>query len=717
MKLPVRLLVLILVFLSCGSTAWAWQESSEEDLQIRLGFDGIWKLGHVTPLEVELSPTIKSRVKTLQVSTVDGDGVKVAYQNALVGQSGSPIWGYFRSGRNQTELSVAALDAEGIELASVSEPAISALDSSQPLVVALGNSMGIEDLSRTSTETNKQNFTTAVLGEADAIPDSWRCFSGCDLMVLSCSNVEFLRSLSDAQWQAVDNWIRRGGGCIISLSGKTDISAYEIEGLAKLLPGKVIGNAMISDPGLLESLVATDEPLAQMSAANIELQLGNAELTMRDSLSKDVPWWISYSYGHGTIQLVASDLGGEAIGQWKDRKLLWGRLVDDYFESSILDSTTTEKEASDSSYLGYSDLVGQLRATLDVFPTIQSVSFGQISLALIVVLLLVGPLDYFISVRWLKRPDVSWYFSSVVLALISIGLVLFYNRIRPDTALVNSAQIVDVDVATGRVQGRVWSHIYSGNAHRYDVSCSERNDASVYLDWQGLPGNGLGGLNSQLNTDRGIPPYQIEVSGDDSIFRNAGISAGGTKCLVGSWTTDLDIRDLSTLSEIPGVDQLTGEIVNPLEVDLRDSMLFYHNWFYRLNSRIPSGSSYSISFETIPKDSSRRLNGRQTVDGTDAITRWSPADRNSLDRLLELMMFHKAASGESYTSLSHRYQPRIDQSNLLNTDKAILIGWLDEPWAVIEAEPADGSGIEIQQSQNRTWCRIAIPVSKPKSNR
>lgn len=716
MNLPLRLLLLILLSVSCGGTTWAWQAAEKDELQVELGFDGIWKLGHVTPVKVSLPTSIVGQTKSINISTVDGDGVRVTYENGLQ-ESSSSVWGYFRTGRNQTQLIVSAVNEAGEELSQLSLNSISALNSSQPLVVAIGDSMGLEELSRTSAETKQQNFATAVVAQEADLPDSWRSLSGCDLLVIACRDAEFLQSLSLTQWQAIDNWICRGGGCIISLSGQVDPSVYKIDGLKDLLPGTVSNNTTISDPGLLESLVATDEPLAKLNAASMDLQRGNAELTMRDSLSKDVPWWISYSHGHGTIQLVASDLAGEAIGNWKDRKLLWGRLLDDYFESSILDNTTTEKEASDSSYLGYGDLVGQLRATLDVFDTIQSVSFGQIAFALIVILLLVGPLDYFVSVRWLKRPDFSWYFSGVLLILISIGLVMLYQRVRPDSALVNTAQIIDVDVANGRVQGRIWSHIYSGNAHRFDVSASEQNDAPVFLDWQGLPGNGLGGLMSQLNTDRGIPPYEIDIADGKAELKDTGIPAGGTKCLVGSWTIDLDLQDKSNLSEIPGVDQLTGEIVNPLDVDLRDSMLFYHNWFYRLNSRIPSGSSYSISFETIPKDSSRRLNNRQSVDGSEAITRWNPADRNSLDRLLELMMFHKAASGESYTSLTHRYQPRIDQSNLLNTDRAILIGWLEEPWAKIEAEAADGSGIEVQQSKNRTWCRIAIPVSKPKSKR
>src|SRR5690606_32850329 len=137
-------------------------------------------------------------------------------------------------------------------------------------------------------------------------------------------------------------------------------------------------------------------------------------------------------------------------------------------------------------------------------------------------------------------------------------------------------------------------------------------------------------------------------------------------------------------------------------------------------SRIPAGGSVTISFDTIPKDISLRLNGRRTIDGKEATTRWDPADRGSIDRLLELMMFYKAANGKSYTSLTHRFQPLLDQSNLLQTDRAILLGRLAAPWASVQvaltsSENGDSvhrghSALEVQQDMDRVWCRIAIPV-------
>ncbi len=238
------------------------------------------------------------------------------------------------------------------------------------------------------------------------------------------------------------------------------------------------------------------------------------------------------------------------------------------------------------------------------------------------------------------------------------------------------------------------------------------------LDWQGLPGSGLGGLLSQLNTDRGIPTYFIDRSdAGATALLGVGVPAAGTKCLTGAWEDQLSLKYQSRLMEIPGVDQLTGELVNPLDVELYEPMLFYHNWYYGLQSQIPPGGAIAISFDTIPKDLSRRLNGRKNVDGNDSITRWDPADRNSIDRLLEMMMFYKAASGRDYTSLTHRFQPHVDHSNLLETKCALLIGRLESSSVSLSVSCEDDPDLQVTPDMSRVWCRISIPVTSESPTR
>ena len=771
-------------------------EAGGARVQVTFGLAGAWKLGQLCPVRVQLDPALQSAASAIEVQTVDGDGVDVTYRQAVSAEmfsevgstpasssASGAVWMSIRIGRQNAPVEVRVWGADEkqplFRQTYVGQDLGQGLLSSQPLIVAMGSSMGVESLSRSSGDGSQTTFSVALLQSAAEVPPNQAAYSSCDLLLISCADAGLLHSLDARQWSAIDNWIRRGGAGVVSLSDQVQ-ELGSLQPLAALLPGELIGSGRIRNPAALESLVGTEDPLADFGYALIKPERGRIELTLTDSLSRSVPWWMSYSHGLGTMRFVASDLGGATFEEWDDRSRLWARLIAPYMARVLTTAGSDDQVVGEASYLGYSDMVGQLRATLDLFPGVRVVSFGQIAALLVGVLLLIGPIDYLISVKWLKRPELSWTFAGLALLAISVGLVLLLAKIRPSEVRINSVQIIDVDVAPGVslgqsssqvsgqasaheldqaaqsqagrgghqaiAYGQLWSHVFSGAARELDVAVAvetvgdnrstlaqetvgdNRSTAgpAVSVDWQGLPGHGLGGLLSQMSTDRGMPGYTIEsTAGGQTLLSGVGIPAAGTKCLTAQWVQPITLTATSRLQEIPGVDQLQGELANPLSVDLLDPVLYYHNWFYSLNSRIPSGGSVSIAFDTIPKDISLRLNGRRTVDSKESTTRWDPADRGSIDRLLELMMFYKAANGKAYTSLTHRFQPLLDQTNLLQTDRAILLGRLDRPWAAVRVAPsgtegssaegsnsADSGGpsLEVQQDMDRVWCRIAIPV-------
>jgi hypothetical protein len=694
-------------------------------LEVTVGIGGVWKIGHVCPVGVVVPEAMRASVDAVEVATFDGDGVALAYHQQVEpsqGQDGH-VWVPIRIGGHGVTVTVRLLSAGVVVSESILDPYLvsQGYPSTQPLIVAIGSAMGMDELARNSIDGKETSFASVVLDAAEQLPTSYRDYSACDLLVISSSNLELLQAMSETQWTAIDTWIRGGGGCVISLAGSSD-KLQAIDSFADLLPGRLVAEGRITNPAGLESFVVTDEPLQPFPVTLLELddRESRVELTLSDSLARRLPWWVTYSHGHGTVRLVASDLDGEALGTWNDRKSLWQKLLAPYMAKEILASNGSDAAGGVAGYLGYDDLVGQLRATLDVFASVRVVTFGQVAGILVAILLLVGPLDYFISVKWLRRPEWSWIIAGTMLVAISIGLVALFQAIRPDEVLVNVAQIVDVDVRSGQVQGRLWSNVYSGSARRLNIHADGPSGNPVFLDWQGLPGRGLGGLQSQLYTDRGMPDYAIEISADGaSAFRGVGIPSAGTKSLNGRWMEQISGTDKVTLQEMRGVDQLEGELVNPLAVDLIEPVLFYHKWYYVLNSRITPGERLAVSSETIPKTLTRRLNRQRVVDGNVSITRWDPADRNQLDRLLELMMFYKAASGSNYTSLVNRYQPHVDHSNLLETDVAILIGRVDASQVKVVVTQYDQSTdqpellAESGKGINQVWYRITLPVARP----
>ncbi len=344
------------------------------------------------------------------------------------------------------------------------------------------------------------------------------------------------------------------------------------------------------------------------------------------------------------------------------------------------------------------------------------ITFGQAVAIVIGLLVVIGPIDYFLSVKALKRPHMSWYFAGAMLTLASVALIALRSSLRPDEVRVNSVQLVDLDFASKQATGHLWSHVYSGQARQVELKLNSKEaTADASIDWQGLPGRGLGGLMSQLNNDLGMPGYVVDQSDtQQSVIEGVGIPTSGTKCVAGVWHQALELQGDVALKEIPGIDQLEGNIVNPLKVDLKDCMLLYHHWYYAMPSRIAPGQSIRVSFDTIPKDLPRRLNGRRVVQGSEQITPWNPADRDSVPRLLEMMMFYKSATGPTYTTLLHRYQPQLDFSNLLMLNRAILVGRVDEPFVALDVS-GDENTPPATQDMNQTWVRIVFPVEQNQS--
>lgn len=743
-------------------------------MKVSIGLGGVWKIGHVTPLKVELPGQWELSPRMIEVQTFDGDGVPTTYRQPInrgpVPESSAPTSGFHTHwclvtiGRTDRALTVRVLDRAGREIQSQTlsgQQLGKPLPTIQPWFVAIGNSLGVEATSVTQTDTGLPNFTTTVLTSAADVPDQWRGLSACDMLIIASSPAApavaanppasadssnatptppvsgeakpvegkpVIDGLSKVQWSAIEDWCQHGGTIVISLGKYTTESQGASPGsdtglpadspLAVLLPGPVVEHLTNIDSGTLESATATKIRLGPITATRLGTVRGKVELAMVDNGARRFPWWIRYSIGKGVIHCVASDLDQPALKNWADRRLVWDKLLASFWSREQRnDSASSERNVSGSNFLGYDDLVGQLRATLDYFPTARVFSFGAITAILATLLILIGPVDYWISVRWLRRPSFSWTFTGLILLATCVGLVWLHSVSRPKELLLNTAQVVDFIPAQKRLLVDSWTHVYSSRARTIDAALAFTHEAdSARLDWQGLPGKGLGGMESNLLTDQNMPGYGIDVALVETDTKKlgwihgVGIPASGTKCLFATWSGTFEPQGESQLTELRGIDQIQGRLVNSLPYEIRKPVLFYHNWAYSLPSRLRPGEEITITYEMVPKDLMRRLNRRQVVNSKDVLTDWSPDDRQSLDRLLEIMMFYKASGGADYTKLKHRFQPRLDISGVLALDQAVLYGQLVEPLGQVTLvdEPAEN----VKHETTSTWCRVLLPVAR-----
>jgi len=309
---------------------------------------------------------------------------------------------------------------------------------------------------------------------------------------------------------------------------------------------------------------------------------------------------------------------------------------------------------------------------------------------------------------------------------------------------INSLEVLDIDYQTQTLRGRVFAHCYGGHRGAFDFSAHRRVqglnagvtsvNSKVQLDWFGQPGKGIGGFESTVATDRGMPIYKIGINTGDtgginiekkSIIsskksvpgiRGVGIPAAGTKSLIATWQESITLpKETNSLTMVSGsIDLLEGSFENPLDVDLLDALLIYRGRAYTLDTRIRVGHRISFSDTTVPKDITRRLQRRQNVGGEERSTPWNPASTGSLDRLMELISFHESAGGSKYTGLYNRYLSELDCSDVIRLDRAVLICELSDS-SLTWSMRRNSMPLQATEGQRKTFLRLIIPVSKLKS--
>jgi hypothetical protein len=205
-----------------------------------------------------------------------------------------------------------------------------------------------------------------------------------------------------------------------------------------------------------------------------------------------------------------------------------------------------------------------------------------------------------------------------------------------------------------------------------------------------------------------VDAYELHVSEEGRTRLNGvPLPVSATKSLLARWTSSEEFPDRAELV----MDQdglLRGEVVNPLAVELSDCTVFFENWVYRLDSRrgtLRPGERTRVEVERA-LNLQWRLTGRRVVEKSDLSTPW---DQNTLDihKILEMMMLHEAAGGESYTKLANRYQAYVDLSRHVRGGRAILFGRCRD---AATRMTLDGSPIEDADEQHWTYYRVVFPV-------
>ena len=554
------------------------------------------------------------------------------------------------------------------------------------------------------------------------MPRHWLGYSSLDALLITTSSKTDFAPIDAQQWAALRCWVELGGTVIACGATRAEAMFGPNGPLAWLLPGELEGVANQRQTTGIEQFAEASRRLDQVGSSGFSFSLpmavirhprGKVEATEGFGAQQSAAV-IRGTVGLGRVVFVALDLDLPPLSEWPDRPRLLARLLGFALDEAG-DDESVHSGLGPVTHVGFSDLSGQLRHALDQFSGVRLVPFSWIAGLMVAYIAIIGPLDYWLLRRW-GRAEWTWLsFGFSVIVFTALAVVLAH-RWKGHEFRCNQVTLIDMDLASGRVRGTTWAHLFSPRTSQLALQTQPRaaftwvTPPQQATSWQGLPGDGFGGLDRSDRIETFKRPYQLMLDVNAPAAANVRMehfpmAAWSSQSLLGQWWGTVDWPEGVTRLTA-GLDaKVSGSITNPLPVDIEEAYLVYDRTAYRLGRLAPG---VMVPFDDVVEvDLQTLLTRRKVVQGHNVVTPWD-ANSTGVDRVMQLMMFYSAAKGRAYTRLQHRYQRMFDWSDHVTARQAVLWGRSRTPGADMLL-----NGETIPTSQDWTYYRLLIPVSLP----
>lgn len=681
--------------------AWSGVANADEPLSVRLGFEQTFKVGRWTPIVVE---NVSSDARACEVIVTDPDGVGVAHplsRQVVDGVSSLTRWtGVVRSGRLDGGLEVRVLGEGSVQIqhrklsasrvpkgsaddSGQSEPGICfSLRQSEPVWLEIGTAIELLKPINRLHAIRSDTFPSAV-----EIP--WALEGVDGIWVTSRA------ALNDASRMELDRWLRRGGHLVLTIA--TDVDEFQQTSWAGMLKSVVElrGRSRTTDLSGIESFAVhgrkilggnrTPVPITTLSRSDGQILASCLE----------GPYLTRASFGFGLVTVIGIDATAAPMSRWDGRTNFVKRLL-----LGTTNSESTKSPARSSlTQSGITDLASQWRAAAIHIPEIgRPTLWGALGL-LLVYAAVIGPLDYLLVHKLLKRPHWTWASLPLLAAVASLGTVWFAHAANGDVTKLTQLDVVDIDAARQEVVARSWATAYATENTLWNVEAAptrlSANRPQKILSWLGFPENASGGMYRDSGFDIGQAVARSAV--DRSSLDGIPIAQWSSKSLTSEaiWTSETPLIESQLTSTVAG--ELDGPVVHHLPFDLLDWVVVFDKWIYRPHPRFGEAATiWRADQPWTPKDErnyGRELRGflQRTVatkkqgkkgsvqeDVLIVKERYNVLNLDPAD-ILQMLTLHESAGGKSYTGLDHHSLHAFDVTPLLTLDRAVVIARVASP--------------------------------------
>ncbi len=542
----------------------AWSMTSESYAQepevtgMRIGFADNYKLGCWAPLEVELTGGAKSQLGIVTVTVPDGDGVPTIVASpenrpiALEPGKKTTVRLYVRVGQSSSSLQVKFIDDEGQLAASrvfhagpiAQEGTLPAgLPATNRLLVEFGPTIGLGDLTANENSDELTQTRIARVDNAVDLPTEWYGYEGVDTVVLTTSRPDLYRTFTQnpARVEALRHWVEMGGKLVIFCGAEADELLVEGGALAELLPGKFTETVVIEQSQTIEAFSGAEESITPTRRVDFRVplfaDLRGKVLASAKRGQTEVPLVIRSSIGFGELTFIGLDFDKPPLADWAGRQSFLAKAL------NLNKEVNSQQQNAGVAEVSSDDLITQVRNTLDAsFVGVGVVPFALVAVLVVGYILLIGPGDYFLVHKVFKRPEMTWISFPIAVVAVSAAAYGFAHWQKGDQLRVNQVEIVDLDVRSGLTRGTVWTHFFTPEVAKFDLSLETAllnekpvADSTELVAWLGQPGYGLGGMqNSSGQTgmfDRG---YAFNTALDKML--GLPVQLWSTKTITARWS-------------------------------------------------------------------------------------------------------------------------------------------------------------------------------------
>ena len=753
---------LFVLIASAGSFAQGTRPASATTQQVRVGWNGAYFVGRWTPVVIDVEGASEIRYQA-HVTAPDPDGHRVTFSSALsagkLTPGGRELRGFCKLGqfdfaRSRTRQVVPDIEVRVNSDGSV-EPVLRwkatatgvtqlppPLEPGTRLVVTVGEPRGFanvemaaEKSASTATQAGKVNAVHVAAVAAEQLPVEALAYDGVSLLVLA-GNV----TLSSEQSSALRDWIARGGRVVVSLPADSGAAARMLEPMTKWLPVTLATDMnVVREFSSLEAYAGRNlrVPFAgRLSVPRVRIEHGTVLAGGRDDALL-----VRAPYGFGSVTVLVLDLTQPPLSQWEAVSALGQRLLSDVTSSEDLGDTKSAKQAHLSS-TGVTDLATQLHAVQDTFDGVTRVSPWFVMGLLGLLLIVIGPLDYLLVQRVLRRPRATWITFPLWVALAAVLASRGATAWNGTTLRVNQFHLVNVDAGTGTFRTRLWTNLYSPATATLSsvqalplvpaASLDEAGARQFDFGWSGCPETSFGGMYREAGFVVGRSGYHQTPNN----LEHVPLVQWSSKSLLtdGAGPATKLIESELTAS---GSGRLTGTLTHRLNGDLEDWFLVYGNRVYRQSKTrddpntlpLASGRLWRVEQPNVFQRELRPfLTGQITVatrkDNSryqDVSHRQAIYDPLSLDAssLARMLTFHEEAGGTKYTGLTNRLLDDEDLSHLIRLGRAILFGRLNGSTSSLSIQQSTGRSTQdlsrlenVKPNRETTFVRLVFPVTK-----